>query len=450
VEISIRRLVAHRTREVSTRVAVERRWLGYAVAALFRPWNDVNGVLMSAKDPSFQLADLKSAEDPYALFETARSEGAVQRSGGSWLILGHVEASELLRNSAARSGFMADGFRNRLAPGAAREEMTHRINFLDPPRHGRVRRLVGKVFTPRRTARLRPFVIDVARKLLESADETGSIDLIRAYAHEVPSLVISELLGVPIDDRDRLTTLSDRVSRLLGTGNDDAELTRALSAAEEMHETLRGLLKDRARKPEDDLLSALLAAEEGEDRLTESELLSLAATLYSAGHRTTRDLFSNGLTALLPNRELISAIREGTLPIEAVVEEFLRFETPTHMVARMVEQPCEIGGRRISPGEPVAIMLAAANRDPSVYSKADQFDPTRWTRGEDQISPLSFALGAHFCLGASLARLEVGIMLEMLLEMFPEVRLADEPLHWYHTGVFRGVEALPVILGPRT
>ena len=171
---------------------------------------------MDTADHEFQLGDLRDAEHPYSLFESARRRGPVQRSGGSWLIFGHAEGTALLRNSATRSGFIADGYRNRLPPGAAREEMGHRINFLDPPRHGRVRKLVGKVFTPRRTAGLRPFVEGLARDLLEPIAGDRPIDLVEAYAHEVPSLVISELLGVPIEYRDRLTKLSDHVSRLLG------------------------------------------------------------------------------------------------------------------------------------------------------------------------------------------------------------------------------------------
>ena len=397
----------------------------------------------------FQLSDLKDEPDPYRLFESARRAGPVQRSGGSWLVFGHAEATELLRNSATRSGFIGEGYRNRLPPGAAREEMGHRINFLDPPRHGRVRKIVGKVFTPRRTARLRPFVEGLARELLEPIAGDEPIDLIGAYAHEVPSLVISEMLGVPVADRDRLTTLSDHVSRLLGTGNDEEELARAISAAEEIHETLRALLDERRRSPEDDLLSALLAAEDEDDRLSESELLSLAATLYSAGHRTTRDLFSNGLTALLPDRELVSAIRSGSLPTTAVVEEFLRFETPTHVVARMLAEPMKLGDQEISPGEPIAVLLAAANRDPRTYVDPDRFDPWRWMVDPEPTAALSFALGAHFCLGASLARMEVGTMLEVLLRTFPEIRLADEPLRWHHTGVFRGLDSLPALPGRR-
>ena len=327
--------------------------------------------------------------------------------------------------------------------------MGHRINFLDPPRHGRVRKLVGKVFTPRRTAGLRPFVEGLSRELLAPIAGDQPIDLIRSYAHEVPSFVISELLGVPIEYRDRLTKLSDRVSRLLGTGNDEHELAEALSAAEEIHATLRGLLNERRQRPEDDLLSALLSAEDEDDRLTESELLSLAATLYSAGHRTTRDLFSNGLAALLPKHQVVAAIRNGSLPIAAVVEEFLRYETPTHMVARMLAEPLDLAGQRILPGEPIAILLAAANRDPRTYANPNLFDPQRWTSDPEPGPPLSFALGAHFCLGASLARMEVGIMLEVLLETFPQMRLASESLRWHHTGVFRGLDSLPVIPGER-
>lgn len=398
----------------------------------------------------FQLPDLKDAEDPYALFEAARSAGSVQSSGGSWIVFGHAEGTDLLRNTTTRSGFLADGFRRRLPPGAAREEMAHRINFLDPPRHGRVRGLVGKVFTPRRTSRLRPFIEGITHRLLEPLEIDRPVDLIEAYAHEVPSLVISELLGVPIEYRDRLTLLSERVARLLGAAVDDVELANAVAAAEEMHATLRDLLDERRRDPKDDLLSALLEAQDEEDRLTESELLSLAATLYSAGHRTTRDLFSNGTAALLPDRDLVEMMRSGDLPASAVVEEFLRFETPTHVVARMLSEPIELGGHKIPPGEPIAIVLAAANRDPEVYRHADRFDPRRWLEKSPATpAPLSFALGAHFCLGASLARLETQIMLETLLKTFPKVRLDGSPLHWRHTGVFRGLDTLPVILGPR-
>ena len=363
-------------------------------------------------------------------------------------MLGHAEVLALLRASAARSGFIGAIYRDALPPGAARDEMSHRINFLDPPDHTRVRKLVAKAFTPRRVAGLRPYVIALCRELLAPHDGDAVIDLVAAFAHQVPSLVISELLGVPPADRDLLTALSDRVSALLGlAGLEAAKRDDAVAAAEEMHAHLRALVALRRRDPRDDLLSALLAVEEDHERLSESELLSLAATLYSAGHRTTRDLFSNGLAALLRERALVGAVQRGALPPAAVVEEFLRFETPTHYVARMLAAPLAVGDVTIPAGEPIALLLAAANRDPAAYADADRFEPRRWLADPAPPAPLSFAFGPHFCLGASLARLEAETMLATLFAARPEIALASDALEWRHTGLFRGLRALPVRLG---
>ncbi len=354
----------------------------------------------------------------------------------------------MLRSPTTRSGFIADLYRELLPPGAARDEMAHRVNFLDPPDHTRVRRLVAKAFTPRRVAELKPYVAALCEQLLRPLAGARDIDLIAAFAHQVPSLVISELLGVPIADRERLTILSDRVSELLGLR---ANLERgpggALEAAESLHTYLRALIAERRRTPADDLLSALLAADEDSERLSEDELLSLAATLYSAGHRTTRDLFSNGLAALLPDRALVAEVRAGSIPTAAVIEEFLRFETPTHYVARMLTEPMEFDGITLPANEPIAIVLAAANRDPAAYPAPDRFDPRRWTRAPEPHPPLSFAFGAHFCVGASLARLEAGTMLETLFAVLPEITLVDTPLPWRHTGLFRSLETLRVHTG---
>jgi cytochrome P450 len=396
----------------------------------------------------FSPDDLARAPEPYALLASVRAAGPVLRSANSWIVLGRAEAEEVLRSPAARSGFIAELYRNLLPPGAAREELGSRINFLDPPDHQRVRRLVAKAFTPRRIEALRPFLERLCRSLLADLPAEEPIDLIAAFSHAVPSLVISELLGVPVEERHRLTGLADRVAALLGlTGLDAARRDAAVAAAERMHATLRALLDQRRSAPRDDLLSALLAAEEDRQRLSESELLSLAATLYSAGHRTTRDSFSNGLATLLGEPALVRAIRGRALPVAAVVEEFLRFETPTHYVARMLVEPLALGGVTIPPGEPIAVVLAAANRDEQAYPDADRFDPWRWTRQPQPPPVLSFAFGPHFCLGAHLARLENELMLRTLLAVRPEVALAG-PLVWWHTGLFRGLAALPVRLGP--
>lgn len=398
-----------------------------------------------APTTSFSPGDLAGAEDPYALLAEVRASGAVLRSPGSWIVTGHAQASAILRHPQARSGFIGELYRGLLPDGAARDEMSHRINFLDPPDHTRVRTLVSKAFTPRRSEALEPFVRDIARRILSGIEGQEKVDLIAAFAHQVPSLVISELLGVPATDRDVLTVLSDRVSALLRVGSlGEREMAAAVAGAEEMHAYLRRLFAERRAAPRDDLVSALLAAEDGGARLSEAEMLSLAATLYSAGHRTTRDLFSNGLATLLADPAAMRALRDATLPSSAVAEEFLRYETPTHYVARMLEVAVELDAVTIPAGEPIAIILAAANRDPAVYPEAGRFLPERWMSSPAPPAPLSFAFGPHFCLGASLARMEVRVMLEAVVEVLPSMALCDEPLRWHHTGLFRGLDALPV------
>jgi cytochrome P450 len=287
--------------------------------------------------------------------------------------------------------------------------MSHRINFLDPPDHTRVRGLVSKAFTPRRVGDLAPWMAATADHLLDDIGGAPQVDLLRRFAHQLPSLVISELLGVPSADRDRLTGWSDDVAPLLGLTMSDADRERALVAAEAFHAYLSTLLDARRRAPGDDLLSALLAAEEHGERLQRVELLSLAATLYSAGHRTTRDLFSNGLSVLLRQPGAWEHVVAGRWPVAAVVAEFLRYETPTLFVVRIPLEATRVCGVAIGALEPVLIFLAAANRDPAVFDAPDEFRP-----GRGGPTALSFAHGAHFCLGASLARAEAETMLTAL------------------------------------
>jgi cytochrome P450 len=407
---------------------------------------------MTVLTTKFSPTQLADAPDPYALLAAVRAEGPVVRSSSGWIVTRYAEADTLLRSPHAMTGFIGRMYSTVLPPGAAREEMSRRINFLDPPDHTRVRKLVAQAFTPRRVRELRPQIEAICRDRLERIAPVAGrpVDLIRAFTHQVPSLVISAMLGVPIDERDRLTLLADRVASLLVMQTMTPEKLRdAVAAAEEMHACLRSLMNERRARPQDDLISALLAAEEGGRGLADAELMSLAATLYSAGHRTTRDLFSNGLSVLLRNPDILADFKAHSITAEAMVEEFLRFETPTHYVGRMLDGPMELGGVAVPAGEPMAVLLASANRDPNVYDDPDTFNPRRWLRDPAPAPPLSFAIGAHFCLGAPLARLEAAVMLETLFDVFPRVRLTGEPLRFWHTGLFRGLDSLNVLLsGP--
>jgi unspecific monooxygenase len=280
-----------------------------------------------------------------------------------------------------------------------------------------------------------------ANELIDGLEGEGEIDLLHRFAHQLPSLVISEMLGVPPADRDTLTGWSDAVAPLLGVHVAPEKKQAAIEAAEEFHAYLSALLDERARRPGDDLLSALLAAEAEGERLQRVELLSLAATLYSAGHRTTRDLFTNGMSVLLSEPTRYREVVGGRWTAAQVVDEFLRYETPTLFVARVPLAPVTIGGVEIGAWEPILVFLAAANHDPAVYDEPDTFRP-----GRGGGTPISFAFGAHFCLGASLARSEAETMLATVTSRWPDLRLAGE-LHWHQRGPFRGLDELVVSRG---
>jgi cytochrome P450 len=387
---------------------------------------------------AFDPSDLACA-DPHPLLRRLRDAGAVARlASGFWAVSGYAAAHEALVHRGCGSSPIGARYLDGLPPGAARDEMSRRINFLDPPDHPRVRGIVSKAFTPRRIAELVPWIADTAERLLDDLD--GDVDLLERFAHQLPSLVISELLGVPTADRARLTAWSDAVAPLLGLQVAPEDRARAIAAAEEFHGYLSALLDERGRRPGVDLLSALLAAEEGGQRLDRPELLSLAATLYSAGHRTTRDLFTNGMSVLLSEPERYSRVVDGTWPVAAVVEEFLRYETPTLFVVRVPLEPITIAGVAIGAWEPLLVLLSAANRDPAVFDDPDRFRPGRGGQPS-----LSFAYGAHYCLGASLARAEAECMLGAVTRRWPALRLvAGHDLRWHQRGPFRGLDDLVV------
>lgn len=389
----------------------------------------------------FDLSQLTGA-DPYtALARLREQEGPVARIADRiWAVTGYDAAMETMRQRVFTSGPIGAMYREALPPGAARDEMSNRINFLDPPDHTRVRGIVSKEFTPVRIGNLRPWIASTAQELVRTVDATQPFDLLPQVAHVLPSLVISELLGVPNADRDQLTIWSDAVTPLLGASPTRDAIERAIDAAEEFHAYLGDLLAERRTAPQSDLLSALVAAEDDGERLQHAELLSLAATLYSAGHRTTRDLFTNGMATLLAERgQRWRRLVSGEWSAALVGAEILRHQPPTHYVARVPSEPVELAGRTLEANDVALVFIAAANRDPAAYDAPDEFRPDR--AGPP---PLSFAYGPHYCLGAALARAELEVLLETVVQAWPRLRLVDEAVHWHLRGPFRGVDSLVV------
>lgn len=401
---------------------------------------------MITNPEEFDLSLLSQMQDPYPVFAMLHGEvKEVATHSGFHAVCSYDLADQMLRDRRFLSGPIADFYRKNLPPGAARDELAHRINFLDPPDHPRVQRLIMRAFTGRRVREMLPWVQAQTEKCLDIleqqlADGADSIDLRAGLAHAIPSLVISEMLGVPPADRDMLTEWTEAVTPLLSPQIDPADLEGGLDAADKFAAYAGCLADERRKKPGEDLLTAMLHAEDGQETLSREELLSLIVTLYSAGHRTTRDLFTNGLFTLLQHPDDYTAIAADPELVPGAVQEFLRFETPTLYVVRIPTSEVDLAGKPIAPMTPVVILLAAANRDPAIFTDPDHFDIRR-----REAAPLSFAVGPHRCLGAALAQMETEVMLTAVTRRWHRLELAAEEPRWWSTGPFRGLAHLNVV-----
>jgi cytochrome P450 len=371
--------------------------------------------------------------DPYAHYRALRDGGPLQRTpGGLWLSPSFTTCVRILRDPRFGHG---DGSLN----GSRMPRRVRSFLVLDPPEHTKLRRLVSRAFTPRLVDRLRPRVEAITSSLLDGMD--GEVDLISALAHPLPVIVISEMLGVPPEDQDRFRGWSDALAR--GLDPDflvpAEELALRDRAREEFRDYFRALAARRRTSPGDDLLSGLAAI----DELSEDDLLATCILLLVAGHETTVNLIANGTLALLRAPDQLAWFRSHLDAAPAVVEELLRYDPPVQLSARVALEDAEVEGRLVRRGEPVMMLLGAANRDPEVFPDPDRLDLTRWVHEASR--HLAFGQGIHFCLGAPLARLEGRIALTELVRR--GVAPAPGPLRYKDNLVLRGLEELPVRLG---
>jgi pimeloyl-[acyl-carrier protein] synthase len=265
------------------------------------------------------------------------------------------------------------------------------------------------------------------------------VDLIAAFAYPLPVIVIAELLGVPPEDRDRIRRWSaGAIPFLDGFRNPIA----AEAAWQGFGDYLREIIAARRSAPRDDLISAFLAAEENGSKLDEDELLAMCILLLIAGHETTSNLIGNGLLTLLRHPDQLARVREEPAHLAATVAEILRYETPVQIAARVATEDCVIAGVPIAAGTPLTLHLGAANRDPAHFTAPDCFDIAR-----PESHHLAFGQGAHYCLGAVLARMEGEIALGTTLRRLPDLRLTSATLEWRRNLTWRGLVALPVSIG---
>jgi cytochrome P450 len=393
-------------------------------------------------------------DDPYSLFAEVRELGpvhAVTLADGheAWLIVRFDEARAALSDPRLSKDMQAAMASNTavVAEGLPGPAFARHMLVVDPPDHTRLRRLVSCAFTVRRVEGMRPHVQSIVDDLLDAVAALGpdrSVDLVASFAFPLPFTVICELLGVPRDDR---AALGHGLGAMLVPTSTPAEYERAKAASDEVVAMLGALVEAKQRAPADDLVSALISARDGDERLDQRELLSTIFQLIVAGHDTTASLIGNSVVALLRHPEQLARLRADPSRIPAAVEELLRYDGPVpHSTFRYAAEPVEIGDVTIPAGAQVIISLAAADRDGRHFADSEVLDIDR-----DDVRHVAFGHGIHFCLGAALARMEGALALESLLGRFPELRLAVSPeeLHWGHGDglVLRGLSELPVIPG---
>ncbi|MGH8898314.1 MAG: cytochrome P450 family protein [Egibacteraceae bacterium] len=387
--------------------------------------------------------------NPYPIYAHLRSARPVHRitlpdGRGLWLITRYADAERALRDPR-----LVKNMRNALTPEQLphipdefRPLMEHMLSS-DPPHHTRLRALVHKAFTPRLVEQLRPHVQQIADELLDAVAHQRTMDLVDDYAFPLPIIVITELLGVPLEDRDRFREWSHAAVgvEFVRDGEWFSERRRVAMGAFSAY--LRALLEDKRADPQDDLVSGLILAEEEGEALTEDELVAMVLLLLVAGHETTVNLIGNGILALLRHPDQLRMLQDDPGLIVPAVEELLRYDGPVETSTfRYASADVEVSGATIPKGEIVLVVLASVNRDAGRFVDADRLDITRVDNRH-----LAFGKGIHFCLGAPLARIEgqiaIGTLLRRLPSLHPAVPL--DQLEWQSGIILRGLRAFPVV-----
>jgi len=394
------------------------------------------------------------AEYPYGEYRIQRETEPIQQTPfGPWIVFEHAESMRLLRDVTlsvdVRKAIEILGedprdrakMRSELFPDKAPREDTSILN-IDPPDHTRLRKLVSSVFTPRRVADLAPMIERIVDEHLDAVAGGEQMDLIADLAFPLPFAVISEMLGMPDGDSAQLREWSHALVKILDFTIGPDELVAAVTAGEHLRQHIAGVIEWKRSNLGDDLLSALILAEDNGDVLSDTELLDQVNVLFIAGHETTVNLIGNGTWALLQNRDQFELLRDDPSVEATAVDELLRYDSPVQISRRITLEPIELAGHQIPAGVFVLTSLGSANHDPATFGPtADQLD----LRRADAARHLAFGSGTHHCLGASLARLEGNIAITRLIRRFPELKAVGAPA-WNGRLVLRGMDSLQLSL----
>lgn len=382
----------------------------------------------SPNEPAF-------VQNPCAFYDRARSSGPFfhWREYDKTCATSYAAVNAILRDRRFGREIPTDQ-RAEIAPHTAPfyAVEAHSMLELEPPRHTRLRGLVMRAFTSRRIAALAPEIAQLTHTLIDGFPK-GDFNLLQHFGQRLPVTIIARLLGVPEGMGDDLLRWSNAMVKMYIKGRSRATEVAAADASRDFTAFMRSYVDARRAHPADDLITHLIAAEEGGEKLSTDELITTCILLLNAGHEATVHSIGNGVKTLLETQTPIAAA-----PIEAMVEELIRYDPPLHMFTRYAYEDVDVMGHMIPKGAEVALLLAAANRDPAAFDMPEQFNPNRPTKAN-----LSFGAGLHFCVGAPLARLELQVALPILFERLPNLRLTANPTYadLYH---FHGLERLMV------
>lgn len=394
----------------------------------------------------FQPTDEAFLRDPYPSYARLRDEApiAFHEDWQAWIVTRHRDVSALLRDR--RLGRVM-----HTGPAPAPADPSHQpfadiqagsLLEIEPPDHTRVRQVVHEVFTPKHVRALRERIEALVEGLLDDleARPERKADLLTAYAEPIPVTVIAELLGVPEVDRHRLVPWSKGIIGMFEPERSPEMEAAAVAAAAEFSDYLRWLMEVKRREPAADLISRMVQTHDADgQRISEGEVVANGILFLNAGHEAVAGVVGNGLLALLRHPDAMQALRDEPGLIGTAIEEMMRFDTPLQFFKRWVLQDMDYAGHHWPRGTRLCLYYASANHDPEVFAEPERFDLRR-----DPNPHLAFGLGLHYCIGAPLARLELGVSLGGLLRRFPALRLRGEPVRYLPKNVFRYLEALPV------
>jgi cytochrome P450 len=395
----------------------------------------------------FRPEDPAFLAEPFPLYRRMRDDDPAHWSPRlkAWVLTRYDDVKAVCLDERMSSDRLRPFFAS--LPGTEAQRIAEIIRYLslwmvfrDPPDHTRLRRLVGKVLNVRSMHAMRARVTELAGWLLDRVGGRKELDFIAAFAAPLPALVIMDMLGVAREELARVKRMSDDMALFIGSSRTSPEKYGVAEAAtREMAEFFRYLIAARRAAPGEDLLSALIAVRDGDDRLGEDELLATCILLLFAGHETTTNHIANAMLALIRFPGEMRLLRERPDLAPAAVEELLRYDGPSGAQVRIVREAHELHGKTLRPGERVFVMLNAANRDPRAYPDPDRLDLRR-----NGVPHLTFGFGTHICLGFPLARLEGQISLPAVLRKWRSIEAATDKLEWINSMVFRGMRSLPV------